>query len=730
MTAAHPPAHAAADRPVLDDGRRAWSAAALAAAVAEAADGLRADGTRVLATALDNGTPFVVLDEAAAQAGVVHVPLPLFFTPDQLRHALQAAGVDSLVVAPAFAARWPVLPWSPVTVAGETLMRAALPARAVTLPPGTTKITFTSGTTGAPKGVCLSASALDAVADGLVQALAPLQIARHLNALPFAVLLENIAGVMAPRRHGATLLVRPLAELGLEGSSRFDAARFAAAVDALQPHSLILLPQMLRAWCGHLAQAGRRAPASLKIVAVGGAAVGEDLVRAAMALGIPACEGYGLSEGASVQTLNLPGAQRPGSAGRPLPHARVRVNDGGEIEIAGSLFSGYLGDDPGRGAHEPLPAGAAEPLPTWWPTGDLGVIDEDGLVHVHGRRRNVLITAFGRNVSPEWVETALRGQPAVAQAVVLGDGQPVLAAVLWPLSSDVSDAALRQAVDTANAGLPDYARIGRWVRGVAPFDAASGFATPNGRPQRAAVLAAHAAALGLPSPVAPPAAMRFHDRLLADTAAARQGLLATPIIQGALAGRVSVASYIAFLTEAYHHVRHTVPLLKAARDALRPHQAWLRDALDEYVDEEAGHDEWILNDIAACGGDAEAVRHGPPGHATEVMVAYAYDTIARVNPVAFFGMVHVLEGTSVSLALMAADAIQKPLGLPDSAFSYLRSHGTLDQQHTATFALLMDQIDDARDRADIVHAARAFYRLYGEVFRGLPLPQAAEELAA
>ncbi|WP_284618038.1 TenA family transcriptional regulator [Aquabacterium humicola] len=224
--------------------------------------------------------------------------------------------------------------------------------------------------------------------------------------------------------------------------------------------------------------------------------------------------------------------------------------------------------------------------------------------------------------------------------------------------------------------------------------------------------------------------MRFHDRLLADTAAARQGLLATPIIQGALAGRVSVASYIAFLTEAYHHVRHTVPLLKAARDALRPHQAWLRDALDEYVDEEAGHDEWILNDIAACGGDAEAVRHGPPGHATEVMVAYAYDTIARVNPVAFFGMVHVLEGTSVSLALMAADAIQKPLGLPDSAFSYLRSHGTLDQQHTATFALLMDQIDDARDRADIVHAARAFYRLYGEVFRGLPLPQAAEELAA
>ena len=217
----------------------------------------------------------------------------------------------------------------------------------------------------------------------------------------------------------------------------------------------------------------------------------------------------------------------------------------------------------------------------------------------------------------------------------------------------------------------------------------------------------------------------FHARLLADTAAARQGLLATPIIQGALRGVVSLPSYVAFLREAYHHVRHTVPLLQAMRAALPAHHAWLRPALDEYIAEEAGHDEWILNDIAACGADAEAVRRGAPGHATEVMVAYAYDTIARGNPLGFFGMVHVLEGTSVSLALLAADAIQQPLHLPDAAFSYLRSHGTLDQEHTAHFELLMDQIEDPQDQAAIVHAARAFFRLYGDVFRSLPLPSAA-----
>jgi pyrroloquinoline quinone (PQQ) biosynthesis protein C len=217
--------------------------------------------------------------------------------------------------------------------------------------------------------------------------------------------------------------------------------------------------------------------------------------------------------------------------------------------------------------------------------------------------------------------------------------------------------------------------------------------------------------------------MNFHAQLLGKTADARMGLLGTPIIQGTLRGEVSLPSYVAFLTEAYHHVRHTVPLLRACKAALPARHAWLEAAMDEYVEEEKGHDEWILDDLRACGVDAEAVRGGWPRHATEVMVAYAYDTIARGNPLGFFGMVHVLEGTSVSLALLAADRIQAPLELPDAAFSYLRSHGTLDQEHTAHFALLMDRIDDARDQAAVVHGARAFYRLYGDVFRSLPMPR-------
>lgn len=219
--------------------------------------------------------------------------------------------------------------------------------------------------------------------------------------------------------------------------------------------------------------------------------------------------------------------------------------------------------------------------------------------------------------------------------------------------------------------------------------------------------------------------MSFFNRLLADTAQARQDLLAAPIIQGCLRGEVSVPSYVAFLTEAYHHVRHTVPLLAACRDALPDRHAWLRAPLDEYIAEEAGHDQWILDDLRACEADAEAARRGPPRIATDVMVAYAYDQVARRNPLGFLGMVHVLEGTSVALALQAADSIQRRLGLPDCAFGYLRSHGTLDREHVANFQGLVDAIGDPGDQADIVRAARVFYRLYGDVFRSLPLPAGA-----
>lgn len=471
----------------IETAGAAWSRARYDGAVERLAQALRAQGVRVLASLLDNGAPWAVVDAAAALAGVVHVPLPAFFTAAQLRHALAAAGVDTLCVEPiltAFAGDG-ARPLD-LGTAGLDATWLRLPLPPVALPAGTAKISFTSGTTGAPKGVCLDAGAMAAVARGIGEATAALGVERHLSALPYPVLLENIAGLMAPLARGATCIALPLAQVGVSGSSSFEPAVLQATLQTHAPHSLILLPQMLRGWTAWLQTQGQRAPASLRLVAVGGAAVGAPLLQAARAVGIPAYEGYGLSEGASVQALNLPGADRPGSAGRPLPHARLRIAADGEIEIGGALQLGYLGGDA-------MPA-------DWWPTGDLGEIDADGYLQVRGRKKQVLITAYGRNVSPEWVECALhaatlRGLPVLAQAVVFGDGEPALSAVLWPLRADLPDAALQAAVDAANATLPDYARVRHWLRSPHAYSAASGLATANGRPQRAAIAERHAEAL-------------------------------------------------------------------------------------------------------------------------------------------------------------------------------------------------------------------------------------------
>jgi pyrroloquinoline quinone (PQQ) biosynthesis protein C len=218
--------------------------------------------------------------------------------------------------------------------------------------------------------------------------------------------------------------------------------------------------------------------------------------------------------------------------------------------------------------------------------------------------------------------------------------------------------------------------------------------------------------------------MSFFVRLQAETATERQYLLESPIIHRCMRGDVAIDDYVAFLTEAYHHVKHTVPLLMAAGARIPGDREWLREAVAEYIEEEIGHQEWILNDIEACGFDKEAVRRSMPSIATELMVAYAYDTISRVSPLGFFGMVHVLEGTSVTTADRAADAIQVALNLPKKAFSYLRSHGALDQEHVKFFEDLMDRITDADEQALIIHSARVFYQLYANIFRTLPTEMA------
>lgn len=213
--------------------------------------------------------------------------------------------------------------------------------------------------------------------------------------------------------------------------------------------------------------------------------------------------------------------------------------------------------------------------------------------------------------------------------------------------------------------------------------------------------------------------MNFHDELLQATERERTELLTIPFIRDGAAGRLMRTDYVAFLSQAYHHVKHTLPLLMACGAKLPERLEWLRAGMGEYVKEETGHQEWILDDIRACGADADAVRRGSPDLPAELLVAYAYDVIARVNPVGFLGMVLVLEGTSTAVAGRAAEALERALRLPPAAFTYLNSHGTLDIGHVRFFASLVNRLEDERDRATLIHCAKVFYRLYGDVFRAL-----------
>lgn len=455
------------DTIVLDDGTTRLGRAALAEAVAGTGAALSANRPSGVGVLADNGVGWAVADLALALSDTVAVPLPGFFTDEQLAHAVDDAGVDVVLTDDAATTmlRLPGLEVANATLpCGLSMLRRAGSAIARPAPTGTAKITYTSGSTGHPKGVCLSQATLSGVARSVADATADLDLERHLCILPLATLLENVAGLHASLLTGATCLVPSAASTGMSGVS-LDIRRFVGAVDTHQPHSLILVPQLLLALV-LAAERGWKPPPSLRFVAVGGARVGESLLARAATVGLPVYEGYGLSECGSVVALNTAGHRRPGSVGRVLPHASVRISIDGEILVGGSVMEGYLGANEAEQRREIA-------------TGDLGHLDDDGFLYVHGRRKNVFVNAFGRNVSPEWVESELL-QAGAGPALVHGEARPFNVALI----SAADIAAASAAVELANRGLPEYARVRRFHFVNDGFSFADGTLTANGRLRR------------------------------------------------------------------------------------------------------------------------------------------------------------------------------------------------------------------------------------------------------
>jgi long-subunit acyl-CoA synthetase (AMP-forming) len=473
-------------RIALSDGARALCVDELTSSVEAERRWLGATAAADARFALlaDNGLGWAVADRALHESRRVNVPLPGYFTPAQLEHVLGSASVDLILTdsPQRFAGAgdaWQSLGSTPGS--GLTALRrahACLPI--VPLPEGTTKITFTSGSTGQPKGVCLSADSIERVARSLADATAPLAVHRHLCLLPLATLLDNIAGLIAAPLNGATTLVPSLAETGINYGG-VDVAALLNCIERHQPGSMILVPELLRVLVASVRR-GWHAPASLRFIAVGGAPVAAELLTQADAVGLPVYEGYGLSECASVVALNTPAARRRGSVGQPLPHASVRIDAQGELHVAGATMLGYLGE-------------ADRPAAREIATGDLGRCDADGFLYIHGRAKNLIITSLGRNVSPEWIERELLAEPQIGQVVVFGDARPWLMALVVPAQGSATTSDIDAAIARANQRLPNYAQVRGWLRAPAAFSAADGTLTANGRPRRDELAARHAAAI-------------------------------------------------------------------------------------------------------------------------------------------------------------------------------------------------------------------------------------------
>ncbi|MEQ8267566.1 MAG: AMP-binding protein [Parvibaculum sp.] len=417
----------------------------------------------------ENSLDWVVADLAATASGRRFVPLPPFFSDGQLAHVVADSQIDLILTDGALEARAAGFgPTARVTQA------KADPALLATARPGT-RVIYTSGSTGQPKGVRLGDRQLDHVARGLASAISASAADHYLSVLPFPLLLEELCGIHVPILVGGRSTIRARV-IGECSSGNIDAIR--TAFEAVTPSVSVLVPELLRAWVGALMLAGKTAPPSLRVVAVGGAPVPPQVLKAAGELGIPALEGYGLSECGSVVAVNRPGEAAPGTVGQVLDGLTVSI-DGGEIVVEGpSVMSGYVGQPDLQGP---------------WRTGDLGHFDAKGHLVIEGRKDAMLVTSFGRNVQPEWIEAQLQGDPRILRATLGGHGQAYPTVLIVPglFAGDFFETARPgEVLDALHAicrGLPDYALPRSYIATSNDEMQALGLLSPNGRIRRRAV---------------------------------------------------------------------------------------------------------------------------------------------------------------------------------------------------------------------------------------------------
>jgi long-chain acyl-CoA synthetase len=457
----------------------------LSAEILRIAQCLQSAGIQRLGLYADNSAAWICMDLACMQANIVIVPIPLFFSTQQVEHLLDTAELDAL-----FCDRELPLDNAVFRLSAPSLefvdglkgidlhhvdsnsAQALLSGHAQkqhAIPVNTAKITFTSGSTGQPKGVCLSSEHQIKVATSLV-ARVNITKPRHLVALPLSTLLENIAGVYAPLLSKGCVIVPSEKQRGFSGSQLSDVQAFLSCISDANAHTLITVPELLKVMVA-ASQQGWSVPASFVFIAVGGAKVAKSLVESARAIGLPVYQGYGLSECASVVSLAGP-QDPPDSCGQPLGHVNYRLQ-GTALHITDHVFLGYLGEPE-----------------SWYPkevnTGDL-VAFEQNCLFIKGRHKQQIINSLGRNISPEWAESLILANPLIHQACIIGEARPYCMAIISVYDTRMGQAQVASYLKNINKQLPDYAKVRKFILLNTPMSQQQGLITANGRIKRHAV---------------------------------------------------------------------------------------------------------------------------------------------------------------------------------------------------------------------------------------------------
>ena len=541
-----------------------WSdvtAAQFATDVARLAKGLVAAGIAVgdrVGLMSRTRYEWTLVDYALWTVGAVTVPIYETSSPDQVAWILTDSGAVAFVVeTSALAAAVSCVRdrvtalrdvWQIEAGALDELVEAGadVPDETVEERLGSTNreslatIIYTSGTTGRPKGCELTHGNFKDLAENAVQSLSDVvrtEESATLLFLPLAHVFARFVQVLcveAAARMGHSSDIKTLLEdfatfkptfilavprvfekiynrseqrAAGDGKGKIFAAAAATATEwseSLDTDGPGLMLKARHALFDRLVYGKLRAAmgGSIRYAVSGGAPLGTRLGHFYRGIGVVILEGYGLTETTAPATVNVPGHVKIGTVGAPLPGVGIRIADDGEILVQGvNVFSGY--HDNGAATAEAIRGG-------WFHTGDLGELDDDGYLRITGRKKEILVTAGGKNVAPAVLEDRLRAHPLVSQCIVVGDQRPFIAALVtideemlpsWAKNNGHGELSLEQArthegvlaelqkaVDDANTAVSKAESIRKFAVLGSDFTEENGYLTPSLKLKRNVVM--------------------------------------------------------------------------------------------------------------------------------------------------------------------------------------------------------------------------------------------------